>query len=136
MGLSWRKALRMGPPRVNLSGADIGLAARIGGRARFGPRGTCVSLSRWGFRYRADIIDRASGERGSALVSPDEVLAEMRRRAARGGATLVSALGAGPVWIATMQTEPAWRGGAAFALLVGGGGALRGWERRRRASRL
>lgn len=136
MGLSLRRALRMGPHRVNLSGAEIGLAARVGGRVWFGPRGTCVSLSRWGFRYRADIVDRESGERGSALVSSDEVLGDMRRRAARGGATLIYALGAGPVWIATMQTEPGWWWGAAFALLVGGGVALRGWERRRRTSRL
>jgi hypothetical protein len=81
-------------------------------------------------------VDRANGERRSALVSADEVLADMRRRAARGGITVVYALGAGPVWIAITQTEPAWWWGAAFALLVGGGAFVRGWERRRRTSRL
>src|SRR5205814_2225927 len=51
--LSFRKSFKMGPLRVNLSGAGVGVSAGVrGARVSVGPRGTYVTLSGGGFRYQ------------------------------------------------------------------------------------
>lgn len=56
MGLYFRKSLRVGPLRFNLSGSGIGVSTGIPGfRIGTGPRGTYVHMGRNGFYYRATI---------------------------------------------------------------------------------
>lgn len=53
MGLYFRKSLKLGPIRLNFSGAGIGVSAGIpGARVTAGPRGTYVTVGAHGFRYR------------------------------------------------------------------------------------
>src|SRR4051812_2767004 len=56
MGWSFRRSLKMGPLRLNLSGGGIGVSAGVrGARVGIGPRGTYVTLGRGGFLYRQKI---------------------------------------------------------------------------------
>src|SRR5262245_10447413 len=101
MALSFQKRLRAGPSNVTLSAAGIRLSAGIhGARVSLGPRGTYISFSAGGFRYRrklddapaaepAQPEDRADGtlakRSAEALhyISPDEIAREIEARAKR-----------------------------------------------------
>lgn len=61
--MGWfRRSLRMGPLRLNLSPSGVGLSAGIrGARVSVGPRGTYVTLSAGGFQYRRKVDDAPDG---------------------------------------------------------------------------
>ncbi|MBU7440262.1 DUF4236 domain-containing protein [Paraburkholderia fungorum] len=61
MGLSYRKSIKAGPFRFNLSGSGVGVSVGVPGfRVGTGPRGNYVSLSAGGFRYRASVPSSAT----------------------------------------------------------------------------
>lgn len=71
MGLSFRKSFNMGPLRVNLSGAGVGVSAGVrGARVAVGPRGTYVTLSAGGFRYQRKLDSSPQKESPAVLPSP------------------------------------------------------------------
>lgn len=56
MGIYFRKSIRVGPLRFNLSGSGIGVSTGIRGfRVGFGPRGHYVNMGAGGVYYRATI---------------------------------------------------------------------------------
>jgi hypothetical protein len=56
MGLSFRKSVKAGPFRFNLSGSGIGVSVGVPGfRVGTGPRGNYVSMSAGGFTYRKSL---------------------------------------------------------------------------------
>jgi hypothetical protein len=56
MGLSFRKSIKAGPFRFNLSGSGIGVSVGVPGfRVGTGPRGNYVSISAGGFTYRQSL---------------------------------------------------------------------------------
>src|SRR5512143_1017261 len=56
MGWSFRRSIKMGPLRLNLSTRGVGISAGVrGARVAVGPRGTYVTLGRGGFQYRQRI---------------------------------------------------------------------------------
>src|SRR5437868_2573793 len=56
MGLFFRKSLRLGPLRINLSKSGIGVSAGVKGlRVGTGPRGSYVSGGRHGIYYRRSL---------------------------------------------------------------------------------
>lgn len=58
MGWSFRKSVKMGPIRLNLSKSGVGISAGIkGARISAGPRGTYITLSAGGFQYRKKLDD-------------------------------------------------------------------------------
>ena len=53
MGFSFRKSIKLGPLRVNLSKSGIGLSAGVrGARVSKGPRGTYLNVGTGGVQYR------------------------------------------------------------------------------------
>lgn len=72
MGWSFRRSVKFGPLRVNLSRSGVSLSGGVrGARVNVGPRGTYVTLSAAGFQYRRklDGAGRDSSRSGSPLVS-------------------------------------------------------------------
>jgi Protein of unknown function (DUF4236) len=56
MGLSYRKSIKAGPFRFNLSGSGVGVSVGVPGfRVGAGPRGHYVSMSAGGFTYRTSL---------------------------------------------------------------------------------
>ena len=56
MGLTYRKSIKAGPFRFNLSGSGVGVSVGAPGfRIGRGPRGNYVSISKGGFTYRASL---------------------------------------------------------------------------------
>lgn len=61
MGFYFRKSIRVGPLRFNLSGSGIGVSAGIPGfRVGTGPRGNYVHMGRGGLYYRATLPSGSS----------------------------------------------------------------------------
>ena len=53
MGFSFRKSIRFGPLRLNLSKSGVGLSAGVkGARVSRGPRGTYLNVGAGGVQYR------------------------------------------------------------------------------------
>ena len=53
MGFSFRKSIRFGPLRLNLSKSGVGLSAGVkGARVSKGPRGTYLNVGAGGVQYR------------------------------------------------------------------------------------
>lgn len=72
MGWSFRRAVRFGPLRVNLSRSGVSLSGGVrGARVNVGPRGTYVSLSGGGFRYRRKLDTTRSSPAESTPALPD-----------------------------------------------------------------
>jgi hypothetical protein len=68
MGLSFRKSVKAGPFRFNLSGSGVGVSVGVPGfRIGTGPRGNYISMSGGGFTYRTSLGSRDS----SAAPLPD-----------------------------------------------------------------
>ncbi|PRZ52303.1 uncharacterized protein DUF4236 [Paraburkholderia fungorum] len=68
MGLSFRKSVKAGPFRFNLSGSGVGVSVGVPGfRIGTGPRGNYISMSGGGFIYRASL-----GSRNSRTVLPPQ----------------------------------------------------------------
>lgn len=164
MGLSFRRSLKMGPLRVNLSGAGVGISAGVrGARVSVGPRGTYVTLSAGGFRYQRKLDSTArtalpamprsqavapvaapaeAGFIATASVgtliesSPEDSLEEIQRRVHRLSWFLVYLLLSAPLLVYVLSLELPW-----LLLLAGvvlGAGALwiYLWDRERRTARL
>ncbi|MDX2054213.1 MAG: DUF4236 domain-containing protein [Polyangiaceae bacterium] len=56
MGWSFRRSVKMGPLRLNVSTRGVGVSAGVrGARVNFGPRGTYVTVGRGGFQYRTKV---------------------------------------------------------------------------------
>lgn len=59
MGLSFRKSVKAGPFRFNLSGSGVGVSVGVPGfRIGTGPRGNYISMSGGGFTYRTSLGSR------------------------------------------------------------------------------
>jgi hypothetical protein len=72
MGLSFRKSVKAGPFRFNLSGSGIGVSVGVPGfRVGTGPRGNYISMSAGGFTYRKSL-----GQGGGNAVPPSPVAHE------------------------------------------------------------
>jgi hypothetical protein len=68
MGWSFRRSIRFGPIRFNLSKSGVGVSAGVkGARVSTGPRGTYVNVGRGGYYYRQKVGggSRASGAQGA-----------------------------------------------------------------------
>ncbi|MBC8737030.1 DUF4236 domain-containing protein [Paraburkholderia sp. UCT31] len=87
MGLSYRKSIKAGPFRFNLSGSGVGVSVGVPGfRVGTGPRGNYVSLSAGGFRYRASLPSAAAPRARPAASDTDSP--EQRRFVPSGSATV------------------------------------------------
>jgi hypothetical protein len=61
MGLSFRKSVKAGPFRFNLTGSGVGVSVGVPGfRVGTGPRGNYISMSAGGFTYRTSLGARNS----------------------------------------------------------------------------
>lgn len=71
MGFSFRRSIKLGPVRLNLSTRGVGVSAGVrGARVSVGPRGTYVTLGRGGFQYRAKLDNRLGGHGSSPQPAP------------------------------------------------------------------
>src|SRR5688500_15055972 len=65
MGFFFRKSIKLGPFRINLSKSGIGVSSGFkGARISTGPRGTQVNLGRKGLYYRKQLSHRAAQGEG------------------------------------------------------------------------
>ena len=68
MGFSFRKSLKFGPLRVNLSKSGVGLSTGVkGARVSKGPRGTYLNVGTGGVQYRKKLD--GTSERGMSKKS-------------------------------------------------------------------
>src|SRR5690349_13410924 len=80
MGFFFRKSIKFGPIRLNLSKSGIGVSGGItGARISTGPRGTYVNLGRKGVYYRKKIsipsdANAPSHVYGSSVPSPPQTI--------------------------------------------------------------
>lgn len=82
MGLSFRKSIKAGPFRFNLSGSGIGVSVGVPGfRVGTGPRGNYISMSAGGFTYRKSLGPFS----GSASAIPESTPVPQVQPAARPG---------------------------------------------------
>ena len=69
MGFSFRKSIKFGPLRVNLSKSGVGLSAGVkGARVSSGPRGTYLNVGAGGVQYRKKLdgtSEKGMSKRGS-----------------------------------------------------------------------
>jgi hypothetical protein len=66
MGLFFRKSIKVGPFRINLSKPGVGLSGGVkGARISTGPRGTELHLGRKGVYYRQKIGGKAAASRAT-----------------------------------------------------------------------
>lgn len=69
VGLSFRRSIKMGPLRLNLSSSGMGVSTGVrGARVSFGPRGTYVTIGRGGFQYRTKLTDSPPPNRATVRV--------------------------------------------------------------------
>ena len=77
MGLTFGKSVNVGPFRFNLSSSGIGLSTGIKGlRIGTGPRGTYISASAGGFRYRSYLNSRQGSTVAADLIPQQPIPTE------------------------------------------------------------
>ena len=160
MGRSFRRSLKFGPLRVNVSKSGVGVSAGVrGARVAVGPRGTYVSFGVGGFRYQQKLSDSKrrgaggappmpgpnvpaspiSGEivtasaEALAQVAPDAALEEVRKRITRTNLFKLYAWAAGFVslWMIASSLFLLW-----LVTVVVAGVVLYRWDRERRTARI
>lgn len=164
MGLSFRKSFKMGPLRVNLSGAGVGVSAGIrGARVSVGPRGTYVTLSGGGFRYQKKLHASPPAPRSQAVLpavssqkqltvpeghihtasvedllesSPEDLLSEIQKRTDRVNWFSIYLVGAGLLLLYVASLDMPWLMALALAGSAAGSLVVYLWNRERRTARL
>lgn len=153
MGWSFRRSIKMGALRLNVSGSGVGASIGVrGARVDVGPRGTYVNFGAGGFQYRRKltngatqerrIVDQEAGNIRTASVdqlqasTPEWLVTDSQLRLKRWNLFKAYCWACGILFIVIWSSLHA---AAAFVLLVlggAGGWVVREWDRERRTARV
>lgn len=153
MGWTFRRSVKMGPLRVNLSTSGPGASVSVrGARVAVGPRGTYVTFGGSGFHYRRKLTHTApppqleAVETGGsirtasaselAVSSPEWMVSDALARLTSWHWFKAYGWGAALVLLWIWASSPGWVLAVAVLFAIGFGIPIERWDRERRTARI